>query len=371
MASGCCKVCGRYVEYLLIGDFCSDGCKSKFYEEQEYQRAAQRKAEEEKKEQIFRDKVKTAASVASAAMIAEQTAMMKEARRREIAEEYQKRLQEEAELEEYCKKVGFNNADEARKWKEIHPDLDIDQLAEKKREAVKRIEEDNKRSEEKRKQREAAYAQMDKELLEKMNPEQQEKQKKINDVLLNYKACKSEGWMFLLLPLIFAVLGFILYFVFRSKISFVKQYGFWSTVLTFIGFGSFLYSLIFWAEFKNTIKKIARIKGDDSYPSYNLSKLTRRNPYNGLVFLNNVDNARMSLNIGMVVFGWIAVFKFFKYVHVPYVGVIIRILVVLVPLIIAITYGASDKKNKKDMEINSKKIRKYIEKKCGKVFLGM
>ena len=79
----------------------------------------------------------------------------------------------------------------------------------------------------------------------------------------------------------------------------------------------------------------------------------------------------MSLNIGMVVFGWIAVFKFFKYVHVPYVGVIIRILVVLVPLIIAITYGASDKKNKKDMENNSKKIRKYIEKKCGKVFLGM
>ena len=64
MASGCCKVCGRYVEYLLIGDFCSDGCKSKFYKEQEYQWAAQRKAEEEKKEQIFRDKVKTAASVA-------------------------------------------------------------------------------------------------------------------------------------------------------------------------------------------------------------------------------------------------------------------------------------------------------------------
>jgi len=147
MASGCCKVCGRYVEYLLIGDFCSDGCKSKFYKEQADQRVAQRKAEEEKKEQIFRDKVKTAASVASAAMIAEQTAMMKEARRREIAEErarqqeeYQKQLQEEAELEEYCKKVGFRNAAEAREYKERYPDLDVDQLAEKKREEIEEIQ---------------------------------------------------------------------------------------------------------------------------------------------------------------------------------------------------------------------------------------
>ena len=66
----------------------------------------------------------------SAAMIAEQTAMMKEARRREIAEErarqqeeYQKQLQEEAELEEYCKKVGFRNAAEAREYKERYPDF--------------------------------------------------------------------------------------------------------------------------------------------------------------------------------------------------------------------------------------------------------
>ena len=351
-----CKVCGRWMD-IGVGPFCNADCENKF------------RAEKNKNELM--QHVQFVNSMYQTKLLKEQTELMKQQQMKQQQEEYQKRLQEEAELEEYCKKVGFNNANEARKWKEIHPDLDIDQLAEKKREAVKRIEEDNKRSEEKRKQREAAYAQMDKELLEKMNPEQQEKQKKINDVLLNYKACNSDDWMFLLLPLIFAVLGFILYFVFRSKISFVKQYGFWSTVLTFIGFGSFLYNLIFWAKFKNTIKKIARIKGDDSYPSYNLSKLTRRDPYKGLVFLKNVGDARMPLNIGMVVFSWIAVFKFFKYVHVPYVGVIIRILVILVPLIIEITYGASDKKDKKDTENDSKKIRKYIEKKCGKVFLDM
>ncbi|MDY5918573.1 MAG: hypothetical protein SPJ55_09220 [Treponema sp.] len=205
-----------------------------------------------------------------------------------------------------------------------------------------------------------------------MNPEQQEKQKKINDVLLNYKACNSESWMVWGLPLIFAVIGFVLYFVFRAKIYFVKQYGFWSTLLTFIGLGSFLWNLIFWAKFRNIIKKIARIKGDDSYPSYNLSKITRCDPYSKApVFLNNIGDARGALHIGIVLFCWIAVFKFFKYVHVPYMGVIARILVVLVPFIIWITYGVSDKKEKKDRENDSKKIRKYIEKKCGKVFLGM
>ena len=78
----------------------------------------------------------------------------------------------------YCKVCGrwmdigvgpFCNADCENKFR-----------AEKKREAEKRVEKDNKEREEKIKQREAAYARMDKELLEKMNPEQQEKQKMFN-----------------------------------------------------------------------------------------------------------------------------------------------------------------------------------------------
>lgn len=352
-----CKVCGKWRDNDF-GPFCSSDCEEKFYVEKEKNELMQH--------------VQFVNSMYQTKLLKDQTELMKQQQMKQQQEEYQKRLQEEAEVEEYCKNVGFSGADEARKWKERYPDLDIDQLAEKKREIDEQSEKRYKEWEEEREQREAAYARMDKKLLEKMNPEQQEKQKKINDVLLNYKACNSEGWMFLLLPLIFAVLGFILYFVFRSKISFVKQYGFWSTLLTFIGFGSFLYSIIFWAKFKNTIKKIALIKGDDSYPSYNLSKIMREDIYSRApIFLNNICNARAALNSGMVVFSWIAVFKFFKYVHVPYVGVIVRILVVLVPFIILITYGASDKKEKKDRENDSKKIRKYIEKKCGKVFLGM
>lgn len=272
MASGCCKVCGRYVEYLLIGDFCSDGCKSKFYKEQADQRVAQRKAEEEKKEQIFRDKVKTAASVASAAMIAEQTAMMKEARRREIAEErarqqeeYQKQLQEEAELEEYCKKVGFRNAAEAREYKERYPDLDVDQLAEKKREEIEEI------------QGERDWQQrMHKSYMDFYKNDASE-----SDKILGAKLTKlgnKLGWdhpfidfcVLVIIPLAVMILGLIYRKTFVFRLPYFLRIGGFSAFIFWLGFSLQIPRLLQAGRIKNAVRRVLRIKSKSDYPFFHI-----------------------------------------------------------------------------------------------------
>ena len=272
MASGCCKVCGRYTEYLLIGDFCSDGCKSKFYSEQSKNYYAQKKAEQEKQEQIFRDKVKTAASVASAAMIAEQTAMMKETRRKEMAEEqarqqeeYQKQLEEEAELEEYCKQVGFKNADEAREWKKRYPDLDVDQLAEKKREELKEIQGDRD-----------FHARMYKNYMDFYKNNANESDKELG-AKLKKLAVKlgntSEFWdlcILGILPLIVLISGL----VFRKKFiynlpPFLRLGGF-SAFIFWLGFSLQIPRFIQGRRIKSAVRKIVRIKSKSDYPFFNL-----------------------------------------------------------------------------------------------------
>ena len=272
MASGCCKVCGRYVEYLLIGDFCSDGCKSKFYEEQEYQRAAQRKAEEEKKEQIFRDKVKTAASVASAAMIAEQTAMMKETRRREIAEErarhqeeYQKQLQEEAELEEYCKKVGFRNAAEAREYKERYPDLDVDQLAEKKKEEIR----DYQYSLEFDKRNHKTY--MD---FYKNDASESDKILGAKLTKLGYKLGNtSEFWnvcVLILIPLAILILGLIYRKTFVLRLPYFLRLGGFSAFIFWIGLSLLIPRILQAGRIKSAVSRVLRIKSKSDYPFFHI-----------------------------------------------------------------------------------------------------
>lgn len=272
MASGCCKVCGRYTEYLLIGDFCSDGCKSKFYSEQSKNYYAQKKAEQEKQEQIFRDKVKTAASVASAAMIAEQTAMMKETRRKEMAEEqarqqeeYQKQLEEEAELEEYCKQVGFKNADEAREWKKRYPDLDVDQLAEKKREELKEIQGDRD-----------FHARMYKNYMDFYKNNANESDKELG-AKLKKLAVKlgntSEFWevcVLVILPLIVLIFGL----AFRKKFIYnlppILRLGGFSAFIFWLGFSLQIPRFIQGMRIKSAVHKIVRIKSKSDYPFFNL-----------------------------------------------------------------------------------------------------
>lgn len=353
-----CKNCHNLFDYsrgAISGEFCCYECEREYSDRKD------------------RERIQTIAQVSAAVELKKQTEIMKQQQRQQQAQQQAqiarenaiRQAQYRAELEVACKKYGVSE-DIVVSWMKSHEYSSIDEAVQKAKELNDASEKSYKEFKEKVEKREAEFERIDKEHLKSLNSERQEKQKQINDVLLNYKDCNKESWRFLIIPAIFAVVGFIFYFVFRSKIYYVKQYGFWSTLLTFIGVGSFLPNFIFWSNFKKTIKKIARIKGDDQYPSYNLSKITRRDAaLNAPIFLNNFADAQLSMSIGIHLFLVIAVFKYFKYVHIPYVGVIARILVILVPFIIFITYGASDKKEKKDRERNNKRGKAYAEKKLG------
>ena len=116
MASGYCKYCGKYSENLLIGGYCSSTCQSNFDIEYNKQYYANLKAEREKQDQITRDKIKTGASVASAILLAEQNAILKQQQEQAQAQAIAEARAKQAKKEDLAKSYGLENAADAAYW---------------------------------------------------------------------------------------------------------------------------------------------------------------------------------------------------------------------------------------------------------------
>lgn len=276
-----------------------------------------------------------------------------------------------AEKDELAKKYGFTSASNAEhfiqeaKWRFLCSESDDYetklQKAKEHREYKKQY--DAERRKEKKERHEFIFSLMN------------EEQKKKNSSIARFseKAIdKDHSVKSILLAILFPILWIIAYKLFLER--FLYRFGFWSSLITFIGLGGIIIYFLGISSIKMKINKIAKIKGDDNFPFYPVSSAGFGTIPDDLAVRNDLcKNGGISILIA------VAIFKFFGYVHVPYLGTILKVLSVvgcMLPIVFFISSsGDGHKVTKNNIQFKSLtdyyqyRIIQYARKKLGQFIL--
>lgn len=227
---------------------------------------------------------------------------------------------EQAEKNALLQKYGFNNASEAEKFIQkaiqYHNCSEDDDYETK----LQKAEIEHKQHLEWEKE---YNAERDKKIKERnelisslMNEDQKEKYASIEN-FSEKSIDKDHSAKTILLMVLFPILWIIAYKLFLER--FLYRFGFWSSLIAFIGLGGIIIYFLGKSSIKMKINKIAKIKGTDSFPFYPVSSADFCSIPNDLAFRNGLCTIGISILIA------VAIFKLFKYMYVPYLGVILRI----------------------------------------------
>ncbi len=250
----------------------------------------------------------------------------------------QAQAQAAAEQAKLLREYGFNNVTDAKRfiqeailYHNCSEDDDLETKLQKAeiehKEYLERKKEYNAKLEQERKEREKEIKKINELISSLMNEEQKQKYAAIENFS---KKSIDKSPKILLLMVLFPVLWIIAYKLFLER--FLYWFGFWSSLIAFIGLGGIIIYFLGISSTKMKINKIAKIKGNDSFPFYsvssvdfgNLSEIDFGYLAGDLAFRNGLCTIGISILIA------VAIFKLFKYMYVPYLGVILRVFSIIV-----------------------------------------